>query len=198
MQPFDEPTGNPMQVYREWLADAEVSEPNDPSAAALATASLTGLPNVRMVLTKGAEDRGIRFFSNSGSQKGEEIRENPEAAMCFHWKTLRRQVRFIGHVEQISREETATYFHSRSRGSQIAAAISVQSRLLTSRQALDDAVRAYTAHLNGTDVPLPEHWSGYLLVPRLVEFWKDGEDRRHDRIRFSRSCTGWQAELLYP
>lgn len=187
-----------MQAFRDWLADAEASEPNDPSAAALATSTLAGLPSVRMVLTKGAEDRGIRFFSNSGSQKGEELQSNPEAALCFHWKSLRRQVRFEGHVEQLSREETAIYFHSRSRGSQVAAAMSAQSRPLASREAFDEATHMYAEKQGQAEIPLPEFWLGYLLVPLRVEFWSDGQDRRHDRLRFTRDGASWQAQRLYP
>ena len=123
MVPFESTPEQPMQVFREWLSLAEKSEPNDPNAAALATATPDGVPSVRMVLVKGVEDRGIRFFTNRGSQKGEELLQNPQAALCLHWKSARRQVRFAGNVQQLSREETAEYFNSRSRGSQNAGAI---------------------------------------------------------------------------
>ncbi|WP_419805763.1 pyridoxamine 5'-phosphate oxidase [Terriglobus sp.] len=198
MEPFEGTSPQPMQVFREWLSLAEKSEPNDPNAAALATATREGVPSVRMVLVKGAEDRGVRFFTNRGSQKGEELLQNPEAALCLHWKSTRRQVRFAGTVQQLSREETAEYFHSRSRGSQIAAAISSQSRPLPSRDALNTAVRAYTAELGDREVPLPEDWTGFLLVPRQVEFWSDGKDRLHDRMLFTRAGEGWTQTRLYP
>ena len=151
-----------------------------------------------MVLTKGADQRGIRFFTNVDSQKGRELRENPQAAMCFHWKSLRRQVRFEGSVEELGRDEVETYFHSRSRASQIAAAVSVQSRPLASREDLDGAVIAMTAHLGSADVPLPKSWSGFVLVPSAIEFWCDGENRLHDRVRFTREAKLWSGQRLYP
>ena len=187
-----------MQIFRDWLALAETSEPNDPNAAALATATSDGVPSVRMVLVKGTEDRGLRFFTNRESQKGGELLTNPEAALCLHWKSLRRQVRFKGRVEQLGREEVAEYFHSRSRGSQIAAAISLQSRPLPSRETMDTAVRAYTDELGDAEVPLPEEWTGFLLVPQRVEFWSDGKDRLHDRVLFTRDGEKWSHERLYP
>lgn len=188
----------PMQVFREWLALAEKSEPNDPNAAALATATHYGVPSVRMVLVKGAEDRGLRFFTNRGSQKGEELTENPEAALCLHWKSIRRQVRFAGPVQLLGKQETVEYFHSRSRGSQIAAAVSQQSCPLASREVLDAAVRAYADEVGEAEVPLPQQWTGFLLVPRRIEFWSDGKDRLHDRILFKREGDRWSSERLYP
>ena len=187
-----------MQVFQEWLKQAEASELNDPTAAAFATASASGVPSVRMVLTKGADRRGVRFFTNAESRKGTDLQQNPQAAMCFHWKSLRRQVRFEGSVEELERTEVETYFHSRSRASQIAAAISAQSRPLASREALGAAVRAMTASLGSAVVPLPDFWTGYLLVPRAIEFWMDGEDRLHDRMRFTREAQLWSGQRLYP
>ena len=187
-----------MDIFREWLALAEASEPNDPNAAALATATPDGMPSVRMVLVKGADNRGLRFFSNYCSQKGGELLANPRAALCLHWKSLRRQVRFAGDVVELSQEETAEYFHSRSRRSQIAAAVSVQSHPLASREALDQAVQSYTEQLGDAEVPLPEDWHGFLLVPTCAEFWSDGKDRLHDRVRFTKEGDGWQHQRLYP
>lgn len=155
-----------MQVFHAWLEEASHSEPNDPTASALATATNSGMPSVRKVLTKGADERCIRFFTNRKSQKGVEIHENPRAALCFHGKSLRRQVRFEGHVEELGREETEGYFHSRSKGSQIAAAVSLQSRPLASREALDTSTRELAAKLGAAEVPLPDDWNGYLLVPQ--------------------------------
>ncbi len=198
MDLFENMPQEPMLVVREWLALAETSEPNDPNAAALATSTPDGVPSVRMVLVKGVEDRGLQFFTNRGSQKGEELLTNPKAAMCLHWKSLRRQVRLAGHVEQLSREETARYFHSRSRGSQIAAAVSLQSQPLSSREVLDKAVRDYAETLGNIEVPLPEAWAGFLLVPRRIEFWSDGKDRLHDRMLFRRNGEHWSHERLYP
>ena len=198
MHPFDSTIVEPMQVFQEWLEDASHSEPNDPTAAALATATKSGVPSVRMVLTKGADDRGVRFFTNRASQKGREIDENPQAALCFHWKSVRRQVRFEGRVEELGREETGVYFHSRSKGSQIAAAVSLQSRPLASREDLDASTRELAARIGNAEVPLPENWTGYLLIPRTIEFWADGPDRLHDRMRFTREPECWSAQRLYP
>ncbi len=189
---------DPVKAFHQWLGLAEQSEPNDSNAAALATATRSGAPSVRMVLIKGAEDRGLRFFTNDESQKGSELHENPFAALCFHWKSLRRQVRFEGAVTVLDRNETEVYFHSRSRASQIAAAVSAQSRLLGARSALEEATQAYAASLGEAAVPLPEHWAGYLLVPHLIEFWMDGPDRLHDRLQFSRSGDTWSVRRLYP
>ncbi|GAA3757133.1 pyridoxamine 5'-phosphate oxidase [Terriglobus aquaticus] len=188
----------PMPMFREWLTVAETSEPNDANAAALATATRDGLPSVRMVLVKGAEDRGLSIFTDRDSQKGREIAGNPEVALCLHWKSQRRQVRFAGRMEPLSREESERYFHSRSRGSQIAAAVSHQSEPLASRAELDTAVKQYEQELGGAEVPLPERWVGFLLVPRRVEFWSDGKDRLHDRVVFLRDGDGWKTERLYP
>ena len=198
LDPFEGMPHDPIEVFHQWLALAEKSEPNDPNAAALATATLSGVPNVRMVLIKGAEDRGLRLFSNEESQKGRELQENPVAALCFHWKSLRRQVRFQGEVSTLAREEVKTYFHSRSRASQIAAAISAQSQVLASRQELDEATRAFASSRGQNAVPLPDKWVGYLLVPHLIEFWMDGSDRLHDRLQFTRSGETWNSRRLYP
>ena len=187
-----------MEIFQEWMKQAEASEPNDPTAAAFATATASGTPSVRMVLTKGADERGVRVFTNADSQKGNELRENPQAAMCFHWKSLRRQVRFEGKIEELTHDEVEAYFHSRSRRSQIAAAVSAQSRPLASREQLDEAVRAMTDRLGDAVVPLPEFWRGYLLVPRVIEFWSDGEARLHDRVRFAREAQQWSSQRLYP
>ena len=180
------------------MAEAEQSEPNDPNAAALATATPDGTPSVRMVLVKGVNERGVRFFTNEDSQKGTELLLNPRAAMVLHWKSLRRQVRFQGDVSLLSREETDEYFHSRSRRSQIAAAASLQSRPLSSREELDEQVAAMTKELGDGPVPLPERWSGFLLTPRVIELWADGPDRLHNRVQFRREGDGWRGQRLYP
>ena len=198
MRPFDEKHDEPLLILQEWLEAASHTELNDSTAAALATATSSGVPSVRMVLTKGADDRGIRFFTNRTSQKGTELNENPRAALCFHWKSLRRQVRLEGLVEELGREETGMYFHSRSKGSQIAAAVSHQSRPLASRQELDASTRELTAKIGDAEVPLPDEWTGYLLIPQTFEFWADGPDRLHDRVRFTREAESWSAQRLYP
>ena len=196
--PFQDVIQEPMQLFAEWLRSAEQSEPNDPNAAALATASSKGAPSVRMVLIKGSDERGLRFFTSRESQKGIELLANPVAALCFHWKSLRRQVRFEGGVSELERDEVEAYFHSRSRASQIAAAVSDQSRMLTSRQELEDRTRAFAEELGEKKVPLPDFWVGYVLVPRAIEFWLDGPDRLHDRLQFTKGGSGWRSRRLYP
>ena len=189
---------DPIDVFQKWLHLAETSEPNDANAAALATASSSGIPSVRMVLIKGCDERGLRFFTNANSQKGRDLRNNPVAAACFHWKTIRRQVRFAGGVEALGNGETDAYFHSRSRASQIAAAVSKQSHPLSSRSELEESVRDSTVRLEGKTVPLPADWVGFLLVPSSIEFWMDGPDRLHDRLLFSRESSSWKKQRLYP
>lgn len=198
MEPFDGAVSNPWQVFERWMAEAETSEPNDPNAAALATATPDGTPSVRMVLVKGVNERGVRFFTNEDSQKGTELLLNPRAAMVLHWKSLRRQVRFQGDVSLLSREETDEYFHSRGRRSQIAAAVSLQSRPLASREQMEREAQELAARLGGAAVPLPERWSGFLLTPRVIELWADGPDRMHDRVQFRRTEDGWRGQRLYP
>ncbi len=188
---------DPTSLFHTWLQLAQASEPNDPTAAALATSSPSGVPSVRMVLVKGADAAGFSFYTNAGSQKGRELQANPHAALCFHWKSLRRQVRVAGPVTGLSPEVSDNYFHSRSRRSQIGAAVSQQSRPLPSREALELQVSAFEqSHPN--EVPRPAFWCGYLLQPTSVEFWIDGPDRLHDRLLFTRSGDTWHKDLLYP
>lgn len=198
MEPFDGNVTNPWRTFEHWMAEAETSEPNDPNAAALATATAEGVPSVRMVLVKGASERGLRFFTNEDSQKGKELLSNLHAALVLHWKSLRRQVRFQGDVSLLSREETDEYFHSRSRRSQIAAAISQQSRPLDSRETMEREVREFSERLRDAPVPLPKRWQGFLLTPQVIEFWADGPDRTHDRIQFKPEGDGWRGQRLYP
>jgi pyridoxamine 5'-phosphate oxidase len=190
-------TEDPLASFRQWLAEAEASEPNDPNAAALATATPEGSPSVRMVLVKKVDERGFCFFTNGESRKGGELAANPQAALCFHWKTLRRQVRVEGSVSALGADEVDEYFHSRSRRSQIGAAVSQQSRPLANRADLEDAVRQFEQQ-HPDDVPRPEHWRGYLIAPDRIEFWMDGPDRLHDRVLFTRSADGWTTVRLYP
>ncbi len=187
----------PLDLFRQWMEEAEASEPNDPNAVALATATKGGAPSVRMVLMKLVTDRGFCFYTNAESEKGEQLGENPRAAMCFHWKTLRRQVRVEGTVAELSGEQTDEYFHSRSRRSQMGAAVSHQSRVLGSREEMEEAVRRFGEKHPG-EIPRPEYWKGYCLQPERVEFWKDGADRLHDRFLFVRSDAGWGVERLWP
>lgn len=198
MEPFDGNATNPWQTFEHWMTEAKQSEPNDPNAAALATATAEGVPSVRMVLVKGVSERGLRFFTNEDSQKGQELLSNLRAALVLHWKSLRRQVRFQGDVSLLSREETDEYFHSRSRRSQIAAAISQQSRPLESRETMESEVRQFSEQLGDAPVPLPERWQGFLLMPKVIEFWADGPDRTHDRVQFKPEGDGWRSQRLYP
>ncbi len=189
---------DPLVLFQRWMDEAERTEPNDPNAAALATATPIGLPSVRMVLVKGVDRHGFRFFTNAESRKGNDLGENPKAALCMHWKSLRRQVRVSGPVTELPDEETDTYFHSRSRRSQIGAAVSLQSRPLPSRKVLEDEVAAFAEeHLEG-EVPRPSFWRGYLLHVQEIEFWIDGSDRLHDRLVFTCKENGWSKQRLYP
>lgn len=188
----------PIRLFGEWLADAEKSELNDPSATALATVDADGLPNVRMVLLKGFDEQGFVFYTNFESAKGTEILASMKAAMCFHWKSLRRQVRLRGQVEIVTEDEADAYFESRPRGSRIGAWASKQSRPLESRFALEKAVAEYTARHAVGSIPRPEHWSGFRIVPSQMEFWHDRPFRLHDRVRFDRDGDGWRKVRLYP
>jgi len=188
----------PYRLFAKWLEDATASEPNDPNALALATVDSDGLPDVRMVLLKGFDERGFVFYTNFESAKGHEILSSMKAAMCFHWKSLRRQVRVRGPVEQVSDAEADEYYASRPRGSRIGAWASKQSRPLESRFALEKAVAEYTAKHAIGDIPRPPHWSGFRIMPQSIEFWHDRPFRLHDRVVFSRSADSWEKARLYP
>lgn len=188
---------DPVELFGEWMREAEASEPNDANAAALATSTMGGMPSVRMVLMKHADAKGFCFFTNAESQKGVQLAANPRAAMCFHWKTLRRQVRVEGWVEEMPGAEVDLYFHSRSRRSQLGAAVSDQSHPLGSRAELEEQVRRFSEEHPG-EVPRPDYWRGYSLSPERIEFWVDGKDRLHDRFLFMREGGGWTTERLYP
>ena len=188
----------PLTLFANWFGDAEKTEPNDPNAVALATVDAEGLPDVRMVLLKGYDERGFVFYTNFESAKGVEILGSMKAAMCFHWKSLRRQVRLRGPVEIVSDEEADAYYASRARGSRIGAWASKQSRPLESRFALEKAVTEYTARHAIGDIPRPPYWSGFRIKPQTVEFWHDRPFRLHDRLVFSRDGDGWKRTRLYP
>lgn len=192
--------GVPFVQFGEWLAEAEKSEPNDPSAVALATVDEDGLPNVRMVLMRGYDENGFVFYTNFESAKGREILSARKAAMVFHWKSLRRQVRLRGPVETVSDEEADAYFQSRPRGSRIGAWASQQSRPLESRMALEKAVAVNTAKYGIGDIPRPPYWSGFRIRPVEIEFWRDGAFRLHDREVFRRTepAGPWSVQRLYP
>lgn len=190
----------PFKLFAAWLKDAESSEPNDPTALSLATVDEHGMPNVRMVLLKGFEDGGFTIYTNFESQKGRELLASKKAAMCFHWKSLRRQIRVRGNVSVVSDADADAYYASRPRGSRIGAWASKQSRVLESRFALEKAVAEYTAKYPVGDIPRPEYWSGFRLEPVSIEFWHDRKFRLHDRIVFSRNSAGepWSKTRLYP
>ena len=189
---------DPIALFDTWLQEAVESEPNDPTAVALATVDRDGLPNVRMVLLKGFDQRGFVFYTNFESAKGEEITATMKAAMCFHWKSRRRQVRLRGPVEIVTPEEADAYFASRPRGSRIGAWASAQSRPLDSRRTLEAAVAELEAKYGGDDIPRPAHWSGFRIKPVTIEFWQDGAFRLHDRIVFARAGDRWETTRLYP
>jgi pyridoxamine 5'-phosphate oxidase len=190
----------PFGLFADWLAEAEKSEPNDPNAMALATTDADNLPDVRMVLLKAADQDGFVFYSNSESAKGLELAQNMKAAAVFHWKSLRRQVRLRGPVEQVGNAEADAYFSSRPLQSRIGAWASAQSRPLESRFALETAVAKYAAKFAIGGVPRPPYWIGYRIRPLAVEFWSDGAFRLHDRILFTRATleAAWQKQRLYP
>ena len=190
----------PFQLFGEWLEEARATEPNDPTAMSVATVDGDGLPNVRMTLLKGFDERGFVFYTNFESQKGTEILASRKAALGFHWKSLRRQVRLRGPVEVVSEEEADAYYKSRPRDSRIGAWASQQSRPLESRFALEKAVAKYAAKYAIGEIPRPPHWSGFRVKPVYIEFWKDGAFRLHDRVVFRREGEGdsWSKTRLYP
>jgi len=190
-------SADPLELFALWLQEAERSEPNDPNAAALATSTLAGEPSVRMVLVKRADERGFCFFTNAESRKGRELQTNPRAALCFHWKTLGRQVRVEGRVTEMEAADVDEYFHSRSRNSQIGAAVSQQSQPLASREELEENFRRFAEEHPG-EVPRPPHWCGFCMHADRIEFWVHGVDRLHDRFLFTRESGAWNRTRLYP
>lgn len=195
----------PFELFQKWLSEAEASEPNDPNAMAVATVDASGMPNVRMVLLKGVDDpnvpgRGFVFYTNFESAKGQELLAHPKAALVFHWKSLRRQVRVRGNITIVADAEADTYFASRARLSRIGAWASSQSRPLEGRLALEASVAKYTAKYGVGGIPRPPYWSGFRITPVEIEFWKDGAFRLHDRVVFRRADADapWSKARLFP
>jgi len=198
------PHTDPLGLFDAWFAEAQASEPNDPNAMALATATSDGMPSVRMVLLKGHGahgdgEGGFVFYTNAQSRKGGEIAANPHAALLFHWKSLRRQIRIEGLLEEVTVAEADAYFHSRGRESQLGSAASDQSRPLDSRRTYMDKVEELRAWIGDGEIPRPPHWTGFRLAPSRMEFWQDRAARLHERRQFNRAADGsWSSCLLYP
>ena len=192
------PHGDPLALFDAWLAEAELSEPDDANAMAVATTTSDGLPSVRMLLLKGHGPDGFVFYTNAESRKGREIRANPRAALLFHWKSLDRQVRIEGPLEQVSAAMADAYFASRHPDSRLGSAASDQSRALDSRKTYLDRVAALRADYPDGAVPRPPHWTGFRVVPERIEFWLSRPHRLHERRLFTRAAEGWTSTLLYP
>ena len=191
-------TEDPIATFQAWMEEAAKTEPNDANAVCLATATPDGFPSARMVLLKGVDERGFVFYTNLESRKGGELAANPNAALCFHWKTLHRSVRVEGAVESVSDAEADAYYASRARTSRLGAWASKQSRPLESRFALEKAVAEYGLKYAVGEIPRPSHWSGFRVLPRRIELWRDMPFRLHERRVFHREGAGWRIETLYP
>jgi pyridoxamine 5'-phosphate oxidase len=191
---------DPFELFAEWLKEAEDREPNDATAMALASVDESGLPDVRMILLKGHDERGFVFYTNVESAKGRELSAQPKAAAVFHWKSLRRQVRVRGPISQVSDAEADAYFNSRALQSRLSACASDQSRPLDSRATLEARVKTLAERYKDGVVPRPAHWSGFRIMPLAIEFWQDGAFRMHDRVQFTRGAVGkaWKRQRLYP
>lgn len=195
---LDDLDEDPLRQFAVWYGEAEAAGIAQPDATALATVSADGRPSVRMVLLKGHSDRGFDFYTNHESRKARELGVNPRAALAFYWQPLRRQVRIEGSVTRIPEPESAAYFATRPRGSQIAAWASPQSAVVPSRAALDQLYEETEARFGSGEIPAPPSWAGYRLAPVVVEFWQGRENRLHDRLRYVRAGAGWAVERLCP
>jgi pyridoxamine 5'-phosphate oxidase len=191
---------DPIELFRVWMEEAKKTEPNDPNALALATSDKDNNPSVRMVLLKDFSKDGFTFYTNLNSQKGNELKDNPKAAMCFHWKSLLRQIRIIGQIKKVSDKVADEYYNTRGYESRIGAWASKQSTILKNRDELLKSIEAFKQKYNDqSKVPRPDHWSGWNLIPSNIEFWLDGDNRIHERLRYSKDETGsWVKSLLSP
>ena len=190
---------DPFVVFKEWMSEAEKNEINDPNAVALATVNESNQPDVRMVLLKEYNKNGFIFFTNLNSKKGTDLKKTPKASMCFHWKSLLRQVRISGDISLISDDEADKYFYSRPYLSKIGAWSSSQSKPMETRDALLNKIDEYKNKFKDqNNVPRPDHWSGFLLSPNKIEFWKDVEGRLHQRLEYSKVSNSWERQILYP
>ena len=190
---------DPFELFKYWITEAEKNELNDPNASSLATTNKIGEPNVRMVLLKGISSKGFIFYTNLDSPKSKDLKENSKAAMCFHWKSINRQIRILGNTEQVSDKEADIYFSSRSYESKIAAWASNQSNVMKERAELLKKVEDYKKkYKNEKNVARPPNWSGWCLIPTSIEFWLQGANRLHERLRYNRITNKWKKEILYP
>ena len=190
---------NPISLFKIWFEEAKKSEINDPNALSLATSDSTGIPSVRMVLLKNYDNNGFVFYTNLNSAKSKDIKDNPNVSMCFHWKSLLRQIRIKGKVSKVSEQEADEYYNSRSYGSRIGAWASKQSSILNNREELNKEIEIYKSKFpDNNEVPRPNHWSGWRVNPSEIEFWLDGDNRIHERLKYLKDDEGWKKFLLNP
>jgi len=190
---------NPVELFKKWFSKAEENEINDPNAVAVATADKNNQPNVRMVLLKGLSDRGFVFYTNFNSKKGEELKKNQKSSMCFHWKSLRRQIRVLGKVEEVTPKEADNYYNSRPYNNRISAWASSQSQTLDKRETFLKKIKEFEKkYPDVNNVPRPPYWSGWRLMPNEIEFWLDGEGRIHERLNYKNTNGKWGKKILYP
>ncbi len=194
-----EDEANPIVLFKKWFAVAEKSEVNDPTALSLATSSSDGIPSVRMVLLKGLSDSGFIFYTNFDSKKGNDLKNNPNASMCFHWKSIRRQIRVSGKVSSVDKKEADEYFVSRDYGSKISAWASSQSKVMKNRNEFLDKIKVFEKKFSDKkNVPRPPHWSGWRIIPNEIEFWLEAKNRSHQRLNYRKENDKWIKEILYP